>query len=189
MTAARKVTEPSTDVRTIADSLVELIHLFQRAKARLAEDDDVEWSAHVLLRQLATDGPMRSGALADILQFDPSTVSRQVATLVKQGMLRRQADPEDGRACLLVLTPRAHEVVAEQDDRRLRHFASFLQRWDTEDLQRLAELFPRFVRDFDAATARWLADRLSAGSERTAWNNTHGTIPRDTQTDTDRDER
>ena len=60
-----------------------------------------------MLKCLQTEGPLRAGALADCLQSDPSTVSRQVAALVKDGLLERRADPDDGRASLLVLTDAA----------------------------------------------------------------------------------
>ena len=44
-------------------------------------------------------------ALAAAVHSDPSTVSRQVAALVRAGLIERQADPEDGRASVLVPTP------------------------------------------------------------------------------------
>src|SRR5664279_3483631 len=96
------------DVVAVADTFMSLMRSFNRAKARMlaAAQHDVEWSAHMVLRCLANDGPMRSSALADCLQSDPSTISRQVAAMVKDGLLERRADPEDGRASLLVLTPK-----------------------------------------------------------------------------------
>jgi DNA-binding MarR family transcriptional regulator len=145
-------------VAAIAESLVDLVHTFSRVKARLlTESRDLEWSSHVVLRHLACAGPVRAAALAEALQLDPSTVSRQVATLVRLGMLQRQADPVDGRASLLVLTPSGRAVTADHDQRRRAYFAQLFSAWPADDIDRFAVLFPRFVADFDAAAARWLA--------------------------------
>src|SRR3954471_7145050 len=86
------VTEPVT---AVADNFVALMRSFQRAKMRFmaATEHDVEWSAQVVLRHLANEGPMRASAIADTLHSDPSTVSRQVASLVRDGLVERRADP------------------------------------------------------------------------------------------------
>src|ERR1700761_4947179 len=75
--------------------------------------DDADWSAHLLITRLAAEGPVRASELAEKVQADPSTVSRQVASLVKSGYVERRADPVDGRASLLVLTDRGQEFYAE----------------------------------------------------------------------------
>ena len=101
------------EVVAVADNFVNLMRTFGQARARMlqAAAHDVEWSAHVLLKCLSTQGPMRASAISDCLQSDPSTVSRQVAALVKDGLLERRADPADGRASILVLTPKADDVL------------------------------------------------------------------------------
>jgi DNA-binding MarR family transcriptional regulator len=78
--------------------------------------DGVEWAAYGLLFQLVKDGPQRSSALAETACVDPSTVSRQVAQLVKAGLVERQSDPGDGRAALLVSTDRGRAAYASADD-------------------------------------------------------------------------
>jgi DNA-binding MarR family transcriptional regulator len=142
-------------ITAVADNFAALMRSFGRARARLlaAAENDVEWSAHVLLRALANDGPMRAGALASAVQSDPSTVSRQVAALVKEGLLERQADPADGRASLLVPTPRAYDVLAEHEQIRLRHFEQMLEDWSARDLHTFSTLLDRFTSDFDAANS------------------------------------
>jgi DNA-binding MarR family transcriptional regulator len=139
------------DVAAVADNFVTLMRSFNRVRARMlaAAADNVEWSSHIVLRCVANDGPMRAGALAEAIQSDPSTVSRQVATLVKDGLLERRSDPEDGRASLLVVTERAEAVLAEHDEIRLNHFANLVEDWSATDLRRFAALLGRFALDFD----------------------------------------
>src|SRR4051794_33188064 len=93
-------------VEQVADTFVALMQSFVKARSRLlaAARHDVEWSAHLILKAVRTSGPSRSSAIAELVQSDPSTVSRQVAALVKDGLLERHADPEDGRAALIALT-------------------------------------------------------------------------------------
>jgi len=153
-------TEASTeDVAAVADTFVQLMRSFSRARAKMlaAAAHDIEWSAHVLLKCLATGGSMRSSELAERIESDPSTVSRQVAALVKVGLLERRADPEDGRACLLVPTAQAGVVLSEHNELRLQHFSRMLGDWSDRDLRRFAALLQRFTDDFENANHDWLS--------------------------------
>lgn len=159
-----QVSQPSTeDVAAVADSFVHLMRSFARARSRMlaAAAHDVEWSAHVLLKCLANEGPMRSSELADRIESDPSTVSRQVAGLVKDGLLERRADPVDGRACLLVLTAQADVVLSEHNDIRLQHFTRMLSDWNERDLRKFASLLARFTHDYENTNHQWLTERVT----------------------------
>ena len=175
MSAAPSVDEVSPareDVVAVADTFVTLMRSFTRAKARMlaAAKHDVEWSSHIVLRCLANDGPMRSSALADCLQSDPSTISRQVAAMVKDGLLERRADPEDGRASLLVLTPKATTVLAEHDEIRIEHFAQMLDSWSERDVRRFADLLGRFTHDYETASHHWINERVANRTASTGEN-------------------
>ena len=105
--------------------------------------DGVEWAAYGLLFQLVGGGPKRSSALAEQACVDPSTVSRQVAQLVKAGLVSRQSDPEDGRASLLVATERGRSVYAAKQEHRKRLFAHLLDGWSETDVVTLTDLLAR----------------------------------------------
>jgi DNA-binding MarR family transcriptional regulator len=156
-------------VVAVADSFVTLVRNFMRARAQMmaAAADDVEWTAHLILKHLASEGPMRSSAVADHLRADPSTVSRQVAALVRDGLIEREADPDDGRACLLVPTEAAAEILARHEQLQREYFTSMLAGWSERDLNRFAELLQRFTADYQAASAAFLAERVP-GRRRTA---------------------
>jgi DNA-binding MarR family transcriptional regulator len=160
--AAVEADERRADVAEVADTFVSLMRSFVRARTRFlaAAAHDVDWAAHIVLKTLATAGPMRASDLAGCIQSDPSTVSRQVAALVKEGLVERQADPADGRASLLALTPRAASVIAEHDEVRLRHFADMLEDWSERDLRRFSSLLRRFTATFDSANEKWITERF-----------------------------
>src|ERR671920_1752671 len=72
-------------------------------------------AALVLLFPLVRLGPLRQGALAELVHADPSTVSRHVTSLVERGLVTRVADETDGRASRLVVTDAGR---AQLDDLR-----------------------------------------------------------------------
>ncbi|MDQ2750485.1 MAG: MarR family transcriptional regulator [Actinomycetota bacterium] len=156
-----------TDVAAVADSFLTLMRSFTRARAKLlaAAAHDVEWSAHVVLKQLAAGGPMRSSELAERIESDPSTVSRQVAALVKDGLIERRADPADGRACLLVPTGKGQSVLNEHNAIRMQHFTGMLGEWSDADLRTFAALLHRFTDDFDNANHDWLSEQFAAARD------------------------
>jgi DNA-binding MarR family transcriptional regulator len=116
----------------------------QLAAAGSTSGDGVEWAAYRLLFQLVQDGPQRSSALAETACVDPSTVSRQVAQLVKAGLVERQSDPGDGRAALLVSTDRGRDAYAAKVEHRQRMFARVLEGWSVDDVDALTSLLTRF---------------------------------------------
>ncbi len=159
-------TPASAEVAGVADGVLELSRTLGRARARMlaAAAHDVEWSAHVLLRVVGQEGPMRAGAVADCLHSDPSTVSRQVAALVRDGLLERRADPQDGRASLLVVTPKGEGVLAEHDRIRLNYFAHMLAEWDERELREFAGMLQRFTAAYGAVDDDWIRERIATAS-------------------------
>ncbi|HEY2223392.1 MarR family winged helix-turn-helix transcriptional regulator [Actinomycetospora sp.] len=125
--------------------LIRLIRLIERKRMTKAKDDGVERAAYVLLARLVIDGPHRSNALAEAVHSDPSTVSRQVAALVRIGYVERRSDPADGRACLLAATTEGHRVFEANRDLRNRWISDITGDWDETDRERLVELMDRFT--------------------------------------------
>ena len=153
------------EVAALVDGFVGLMRSFQKTRARIvaAAEHDLEWTAHLLLRQIAgAEAPMRAAELAECLQSDPSTVSRQVAALVKEGYLERRADPDDGRASLLVLTGQARDLLAEHDEKRLEYFARVLSGWSAVDIERFTADLERFRTAYEAVSTDWLAERIAS---------------------------
>jgi DNA-binding MarR family transcriptional regulator len=135
--------------------LIRLVKILERkhAQYRAEHPDAVERPTYLLLVHLVKDGPQRAGALAESVHSDPSTVSRQVAQLVRLGLVERTADPEDGRATLLAATAEGHRVLAENRRTRTERIAALLATWDPADRHRFAELLGRFTSDFETTIA------------------------------------
>ncbi|MFC4373023.1 MarR family winged helix-turn-helix transcriptional regulator [Nocardia halotolerans] len=141
--------EPSIDA--IATQLVRLHRLRDRSLAQMKDDSGIEPAGFVVLFRLVCDGAMRSGALAEAVHSDASTVSRQVAQLVDRGLVARTADPDDGRATLLVATDHGREVATRIRARRQDSIAMITEKWSSQERSTFATLLSRFVHDYDQA--------------------------------------
>ncbi|MFI6579258.1 MarR family winged helix-turn-helix transcriptional regulator [Nocardiopsis sp. NPDC050513] len=91
---------------------------------------------------------------AAVLGVDQPRSSRLAAQAVAAGLVRRVADQHDGRRSLLAPTPQGRGVLARIRDFRRRAVAEATADWPADDRAALARLLTRFVRDFDAVTAR-----------------------------------
>jgi DNA-binding MarR family transcriptional regulator len=126
-------------------------------------------SAFVLLATLSGLGECRSSALAEAVLSDPSTVSRQVAGLVKDGLVERRADPGDGRASVLAVTEAGRELLIDRRRQRNEAIEQMFAEWPDEDLKIFAELFERFVQDYERTVPALLIERgtgTRAGGEK-----------------------
>ena len=146
-------------VAKVADSFSELQRTVRRSKARLLAGDDVDSAAQLLLHAVAAEGPMRASALAASVQADLSTVSRQVAALVGRGLLERQADQFDGRACLLAVTDAGRAAIAEHEQGRQTFFDAVLADWNTEEMRQFARQLERFTAAYDRVHTAWMNER------------------------------
>jgi len=142
---------PDETVTELGRQLARFGRAMVRYKAQQALSvGEAATAAYGLLYPLA-ERPQRAGALAEAVHADPSTVSRQVAQLVERGLVERQPDPADGRACVLVPTAAGHETMDALRRRRDEHLATVVRRWPAEDVQQLVSLLGRFITDFETA--------------------------------------
>lgn len=143
------VSEPGPAELAHADEfgrqLVRFVRLVTRAKSQVAKagPDGLERAAYAILCALVHDGPQRTSGLAEALHAEISTISRQSSALVQHGLVERQADPEDGRASLLVPTAEGRRVFEENRRLRNRWLAAVLGDWNEADRAKLNELFDR----------------------------------------------
>ena len=133
------------------------------AKAR----HNLEWSSQLLISCVVNEGPVRASVLSEIIESDPSTVSRQVTQLVKDGYLERRADPDDGRASLLVPTERGLQLHREHLRVRNSHFARMLGEWDEDDIRQFSVLLRRFTADYEENRKTWFDDDAGPSREAT----------------------
>ncbi|MGY1702985.1 MarR family winged helix-turn-helix transcriptional regulator [Geodermatophilus sp. SYSU D00697] len=142
--------ERLAELRTLGEQLPRFMRLVHALKtAQVPEGRDR--AALVLLFPLVRLGPLRQGALADLVHADPSTVSRHVATLIEQGLVQRVADETDGRASRLVVTAAGQAALEQVRGEREAHLARVTADWPAADLTTLTTLFGRLLDDLAAS--------------------------------------
>ena len=138
---------PQEQAEELGTQLVRLIRLVDRLQAQeiAANPDSVERAGYLLLVHLVKDGPRRPGELAEAVHSDPSTVSRQIAQLVRLGYVVRTPDPVDGRASLIAATAEGKRVFEENRRGRTQRLAAMLADWPAEERATLTRLLGRFT--------------------------------------------
>lgn len=91
-----------------------------------------------LLVRVSESAPVRLSEIADSVELDLSTISRQVRDLVAAGLLAKVPDPADGRAALLSITGQGVAVLESVAEARRRVLAAAIADWKEEDRISLA---------------------------------------------------
>jgi DNA-binding MarR family transcriptional regulator len=86
-----------------------------------------------VLHALAESGPTRIGELSEHLDVAARTMTSTVEGLVRDGLVERAPDPNDGRAVLVSMTDRGGEVFAAATEIRNRYFEEIFALLDPAD--------------------------------------------------------
>jgi DNA-binding MarR family transcriptional regulator len=90
---------------------------------------------------------LRVTALIDDVLLTQAGVSRMVARLEKRGLVARRDDPDDARACRIVLTEEGRETQKRLGRAHARHVAEAMTRaLSREQLETLRELSTTLLR-------------------------------------------
>ncbi|KJK56870.1 MarR family winged helix-turn-helix transcriptional regulator [Saccharothrix sp. ST-888] len=135
----------------IADALGFLLkrstraHLYQGLTDGLGEAvDDLTYP---VLSGLARTGPCSAAELAPEVGLDRSGVTRRASRLEAAGLVRREPDPADRRAALLILTADGERVVEASRRRLAAHIEASLSSWPPAEARAFADQLRRFVTD------------------------------------------
>jgi DNA-binding MarR family transcriptional regulator len=85
--------------------------------------------------------------LAPDAALDRSGVTRRASRLEAAGLIRREPNPSDRRATLLVLISSGERVVTELRERLAAHIARSLESWPSDDAGIFALYLRRFMDD------------------------------------------
>jgi DNA-binding MarR family transcriptional regulator len=110
-----------------------------RLARRLRQQSDSGLTPTQLSALAAIDhhGPVTPGDLAQHERVAPPTVTRVVAKLEADGLVTRQADPEDRRSALVATTAAGAELIAATRTRKDVWLAARIASLDPDDQARL----------------------------------------------------
>jgi DNA-binding MarR family transcriptional regulator len=151
--------EPATPGEQVAQALGDLLRRSARSRVYGALTEGLgpalDESTYPVLSGLARTGSHTAAQLAADVGLDRSVVSRHADRLEAAGLLRRQPDPADRRATLLVLTGDGQRAVTEMRGRLAAQLDDYLAAWPAADAAAFARALLRFTED--------LTELLSSG--------------------------
>ena len=106
------------------------------------------------LDAVASNGPATIRTLADIMDVEPSTVTRAVTRLETDGLVYKQRAERDHREVLVELTDLGAARHQYFVDRAYRIYEEIFTVFDTGEREVLADLLERMLVSTDAALAR-----------------------------------
>ncbi len=139
----------------LAGELTSLLRAMKELHAQVVDESDLpcELAGTFVLGRLAVLGPVRLTQLAIELGLDPSSVSRQVSSLERHGLVAKEKDSHDQRAQQLVLTERGAAAVESLRRARAQALERLLPEWTPSDLEHLTASLGRLNADLAAGRA------------------------------------
>ncbi|WP_327116866.1 MarR family winged helix-turn-helix transcriptional regulator [Streptomyces sp. NBC_01341] len=123
----------------------ELTAFARRARAAAARlHPDLPLVPYTLLAHIEHRNGCRATDLAAHYMLDKSTVSRQVATLEKMGLVERHPAPDDHRIQVLHPTAAGRQALASTRASRRNAYRERLGDWTSDDLARFADYLLRY---------------------------------------------
>jgi DNA-binding MarR family transcriptional regulator len=80
-------------------------------------------------------GPLSLSDLAEAEQVRPPTMSRIVEALVREGLVRREANREDRRSVIISSTDKGTKIIYEGRSRREKRLIKLLSHLDDEEIK------------------------------------------------------
>ena len=134
----------------LLDAIERELTLVSRHQLATATTGVLERSAYLMLSRIDATGPMTARELADALQLEISTVTRQVGAMLRDDLVERIPDPSGGLARRLRITPTGAARLAADRERYRTGLGKVIADWpDAEcaDLYRLLRTLNERIED------------------------------------------
>ena len=145
------------NIRQFYDALFDLIGLInqpQRDSALLQEAGvSLDRALFPLLVVIGRRDAVGIMELAGLVGRDHTTVSRQVATLERLGLVMRRSGTRDGRERKVLATQEGQVIVSALDAAREKMVRPIVSQWEEQDWQLFVALLRRFADDALALAA------------------------------------
>jgi len=125
--------DASEDVSGLASSLrIAVMRLARRLRSE-RKSEGLTVSQLSALGTIEREGPLSPTHLAAAERVQPPSMTRVIAALEQLGLVHRHAHETDGRQCLIALSARGRELLAEDRSRRQAWLARRLDELTPEE--------------------------------------------------------
>jgi DNA-binding MarR family transcriptional regulator len=124
----------------VGDSMRDFYLRSHRLMDRIMTTKGASFARAKLLIHIARSGTPRSIDLAAMMGFAPRTITEAIDGLERDGLVRRDPDPEDRRAKLISLTPAGIEAVEAADASRKEYIGDVFSVLDMAECDEIVRL-------------------------------------------------
>lgn len=114
----------------------------------------LEKSAYTLLTRLLIQGPMSIGELSEAFGLDASTLNRQTAAMMRDGLVKRIPDPDGGLARKFLVTDAGRKQLLHERNENVAGVERVVQDWTDQDVENLADLLHRLNMEIEKRDGR-----------------------------------
>lgn len=125
------------------------------------EEYSIEAGQFDTLEQLVRHESIRMGDLADVLRIDPSTATRAVQRLIKDGLAQKVSHEGDGRAVYVAPTQRGHDLFLWVVARRRDVVMNVVSELSDDRREEVAAALEEFAGALETVVSRLLAGKKS----------------------------
>lgn len=104
--------QPDIEIGQFVDRFMRSIHADLGRKAPNFDTEKVGPAGGMVLMALADHEPIAIHELVRIIARDKAQITRLLQTLGAKGLIEKSQSPDDGRVCVLQLTPKGWETVS-----------------------------------------------------------------------------
>jgi DNA-binding MarR family transcriptional regulator len=117
------------------------------------EDYSIEPGQFDTLEQLVMHGSVSMGNLAESLRVDPSTATRAIQRLIKDGLAEKVSHDGDGRVVFVAPSERGRMIYGKVTDRRRTLLFAVVEQFEPEERENIASALEKFATALGLAVA------------------------------------
>src|ERR1700691_147499 len=114
------------DVGELAAVLRANVGLLLRRLRQVQSEGELTLPESSALVRLERGGPATPSALARLEQISPQSMGATLAALESRGLVKRHADPDDGRRSVMSVTEAGRQVLGDRRNKRTEQLARAL---------------------------------------------------------------
>jgi DNA-binding MarR family transcriptional regulator len=122
-------TPPADTIGVIELELLKLVRHLETFGRRSSLYLHVDRAGYLALRTIEDLGPLSTKALAQALNLDASTVTRQITALEGGGFVERRPDPSDRRSSTIRLTEEGRQMMVGVERERRQGIEGLVDDW------------------------------------------------------------
>ncbi|HGY57242.1 MAG TPA: MarR family transcriptional regulator [Caldithrix abyssi] len=134
------------NIQRLSEAFPPVMHFFHHMAGQVSKIGEYSLAQYRVLMLLHHHERMTVGDLHHALNTAQSTASEMVNRLVKQGLVERERDPDDGRRTVLKLSPGAKKDLLNRMEAMTEVYREILRNFSREEQEELIHSLEEIAR-------------------------------------------